>query len=129
MYSLPLEEATVDINNPYILKNHILCSSKEISLNTKFNLPNNLIVSDRDIWGYRYNEVIGYLLKDGHLCHINTNNFNNNNNNSDIRLDSTGLLYFNPSYSQCNPCRDINIRMVDPITIKVCCNKYLYVSI
>jgi hypothetical protein len=113
LYDLPFETAFVDINNPYILKNHMLCASKEIPLNTEFNLTNNIVVNDRDIWGIQYEEIIGYLLKDGHLYHINTNNSDTN------RLDNNNLLFLHPGYPQSYPSRDINIRMIDPITIKV----------
>jgi hypothetical protein len=50
------EQATLQTNNPYILRSHLLCAALEVPLNYDFSF------AEDELWGDGYAEAIQYLM-------------------------------------------------------------------
>lgn len=130
LFRSPPEPAIVDTSNVHILRSHILCAALECPLNTRFtntymsiyNNINNInsnegivdgpVVYDKDIWGNDglYIEILEELLSKRYLT-------SRDNNYCTVRNCNT-LHYLNTSRIS-KPSRNTNLRVIDPITIKI----------
>ena len=99
LFDSKAEAASIDTNNIFVIRNHILASAKEIPL----LMDSEYVISDRKIFGDRYDEVVDYLIKI----------------NSLYAVGDKGNRILVPHPSCNNPARNISVRHIDPITISV----------
>ena len=93
------ETASIDTNNIFVIRNHILAAAKEIPL----LCDNEYTIPDRNIFGEIYDEVLEYLVKIKSLYAVGDK--------------GNRILVPHPSCN--NPARNISIRHIDPVTISV----------
>ena len=57
LFHRPTEKVSLQINNPYILRSHILCAANEVPLHYNFSFP------EEKLWGDGYDDAVNYLLR------------------------------------------------------------------
>lgn len=107
------EVVPLHVDNPYVLRDHLLCAANEVPLG--FDFP----FDDRDLWGERYAETIQHLLSTSGDpgCPIQGQSKLVKKPNCHEGGRSDVMYVLHPSVT--HPEREVNIRSCDPATFSV----------
>jgi len=104
----PVEGVILGIDNPHVIRGHLLCAAHEESLNSnKLKIHN---CEDMRLWGATYFELMNDLSSSGHLSAARAAP-------GELKYvsapDGDGLTFEHPA-------RTVKLRLIDPITIDLC---------
>jgi len=104
----PVEGVILGIDNPHIIRGHLLCAAHEEFLNSSKLKERNC--EDAQLWGVSYDDLLSDLSSSGHLAPLRSSA-------SELKYvsapDEDGLTFEHPA-------RTVKLRLIDPITIDVC---------
>jgi len=104
----PAEAVILGIDNPHVIRGHLLCAAHEECLNSNKLSINNC--EDMKLWGISYFDLVNDLSSSGHLraARSTTGEFKYVS-----APDEDGLTFEHPA-------RTVKLRLIDPITIDLC---------
>lgn len=137
LFGSPVEPALLDVNNAHILYSHLLCAAEEVPLNYKFSVRSSREpadpgrpVTDLDIWGDRYSELLQYLVEANKIC-LNSSNGSSRyamnatrNQPAEDKVESFLSTEWraplkSSSSSGKSRASSVSLRMIDPVTISI----------
>lgn len=100
MLTSAVEEVVLGVNNPHIVRGHLLCAAHE--------LPLNALAIDQELWSHSFSALGKELLGFGYLALAEDQSFKYVS-----APDKDGITFDHPA-------KTVNLRLIDPVTIDIC---------